>query len=297
MHIVFVLCLLFVYSAAATGRHWRALSPISPQTLASHAKACEYTKAHRINDATLAFPLKKQVKNAQGLYESILWTEQIEASKTAVIIVDSWDHHWCTTYERASDPMYREAANPWLHKLRMAGSTILFAPADVYTHYKTWNQYKKIDQVRKTRAFGKHRLSYPKLPWQPGNGCPNTNDHYNNAWSRITNELAICPDDGIHVDPEKIYNWFLQKGIKHIFYIGEALNMCLLFRPFGVPTMCAAHTGFKCSIVRELTYAGLGHADLYKKHPIQQLEAQRLMYDYYEKNIVPSTFSEMFQIK
>jgi hypothetical protein len=52
----------------------------------------------------------------------------VSADRIAVVLVDTWDKHWCFSAETRLQRLYRDRMAPWLARMREAGAKIVFAP-------------------------------------------------------------------------------------------------------------------------------------------------------------------------
>ena len=168
-------------------------------------------------------------------YRSIEW----DARKTAVVVCDMWDKHWCSSATKRVGEM-APRMNEVLKAARSRGALIIHCPSGTLDFYKDTPGRKLAQQAPKVE---------PKVPLQgwchldanseaplPINdsdgGCPEP-DKSHHAWSRQIETLEIIPGDAI-TDSAEAYYLMRQRGIENVIVMGVHTNMCVLGRPFGI---------------------------------------------------------------
>ncbi len=200
--------------------------------------------------------LRKQI---QPYGASATWTEanfeqNLAPSKTAILITDMWDKHWCRgATERVGQIAVR--MEPLLEKARAAGVLIIHAPSETMDFYGG-SEGRRLAQsaphVDPPEAAAP--LHDPPLPIDDSNGgCDTPGDTEHRAWSRETPLLTIAPGDVISDSGTEIFDVLRQHGIGTVFYMGVHANMCILNRTFGIRQL--ARWGIHCILVRDLTDA------------------------------------------
>jgi nicotinamidase-related amidase len=200
--------------------------------------------------------LRKQI---QPYGASATWTEanfeqNLAPSKTAILITDMWDKHWCRgATERVGQIAVR--MEPLLEKARAAGVLIIHAPSETMDFYGG-SEGRRLAQsaphVDPPEAAAP--LHDPPLPIDDSNGgCDTPGDAEHRAWSRETPLLTIAPGDVISDSGTEIFDVLRQHGIGTVFYMGVHANMCILNRTFGIRQL--ARWGIHCILVRDLTDA------------------------------------------
>jgi hypothetical protein len=96
-------------------------------------------------------------------------TEQplsILPAKTAVVVVDMWDRHWCTTYTaRVGNLVPR--MNLTLDATRRLGVQVVFAPSDVVGFYRDYPQRKAMQAAPQQPEPKKINFDAPLRRAQP----------------------------------------------------------------------------------------------------------------------------------
>ena len=186
------------------------------------------------------------------------WTEanfeqQFAPSRTAIIVTDMWDKHWCRgATERVGQIALR--MEPLLEKARAAGILIIHAPSETMDFYAGSEGRRLAQSAPHADPPEAAPLHDPPLPIDDSNGgCDTPGDTEHRAWTRETPLLTIAPGDVISDSGAEIYNVLRQRGIDTVFYMGVHANMCILNRTFGIRQM--ARWGIHCILVRDLTDA------------------------------------------
>ncbi|MDR0385078.1 MAG: NPCBM/NEW2 domain-containing protein [Prevotellaceae bacterium] len=178
----------------------------------------------------------------------------IDPSKTAVIIIDMWNFHWCmTATERVSAMVSR--MNRTLNTARELGMQIVWNPSDVVTSYSGYPQYEKAvavkhrrtPQVREALAV-KFTAPYGKCMCGPGIHC-----RINYGWDAMHPDLEIDDSDLISSSTDEIYTLLNDRGITGVIYMGVHTNMCVFGKPGAMSSMWRA--GFNCMLARDLNDA------------------------------------------
>src|SRR5437868_6067626 len=112
-------------------------------TLASHllvvVYACGFAAAGEpaLRDTKLTLHSRHRVETAtgSGRYHAITDTVEWDAPKTAIVICDMWDKHWCAGATRRVAEM-APRMNELLVKARRQGVLIIHCPSDTLDYYK-----------------------------------------------------------------------------------------------------------------------------------------------------------------
>jgi len=186
------------------------------------------------------------------------WTEgkfeqEFRPSKTAIVITDMWDQHWCTgATKRVGQIALR--MEPLLEKARASGILIIHAPSDTMSFYADAPGRRLAEDAPHSAPPEELTLEDPPLPIDSSDGgCDTPGDKEHQAWSRETPLLTIAPGDVISDNGTEIYNVLKQHHIGTIFFMGVHANMCILNRTFGIRQL--TKWNMRCVLVRDLTDA------------------------------------------
>lgn len=170
-----------------------------------------------------------------------------DPKKTAVIICDMWDKHWCKGATARVGEM-APRMNEVVREARRRGVTIIHAPSDTMRFYVDYPQRKKAQAAPPAAAatdLDKWRsLNQAKegpLPIDDSDGgcdeqpqCPQ-----GSPWKRQIAVIEIMPGDYISDRGDEVYNVLQAHGIENVIIMGVHANMCVLGRPFSIRQMVA----------------------------------------------------------
>lgn len=183
-----------------------------------------------------------------------LTTLALDPTKTAVIIIDMWNYHWCmTATERVSAMVPR--MNKVLEICRQQGMQIVWNPSDVATTYCGTPQYERAVAVKRQPTpevrepiSVEFTAPYGACLCGPGFRCGG-----NYGWDSMHPDLVIDEKDLISASTNEIYSLFAERGITNIIYMGVHTNMCVFGKPGAISDMWKA--GFQCLLARDLNDA------------------------------------------
>lgn len=190
-----------------------------------------------------------------------------KANKTAIIVCDMWDDHWCQSASRRVAEM-APTLNRFLETARQKGVFIIHAPSSVTDFYQGTPARTTAQQAPFVKApiplseverWGT-TWCWPDptfesvLPIDDSDmGCSCTPDKctIRDAWTRQIESIAIHPKDGLTDHGQETYNLLASRQIDNVILVGVHLNMCVLGRPFGIRQM--VKLGKNVALVRDLT--------------------------------------------
>ncbi len=182
-----------------------------------------------------------------------------DARKTALIICDLWDKHWCESATRRTGEM-APRINQLANTLRAKGAFIVHAPSDTMEFYKDAPQRKLAQNAPMALPpIPIARWNYidlaceAKLPIDDSDGGCDDQPQCRNyrAWKREHPAVQLAETDAVSDNGVEIYNLFARRGIKHVLLCGVHANMCVLGRSFGIRQL--VREGFDVALVRDLT--------------------------------------------
>jgi|GEM_PF-225545 len=197
-------------------------------------------------------------------------TEQKEtwaAARTAIIVCDMWDHHWCKSAEarvgELAGPM-----NAMLKAARAKGAFIIHAPSTCTGFYKDTPQRKRAQEAKfaktpkplaDTERWGT-MWNWPDstregvLPIDDsdmGCDCKGKKCEIKPPWTRQNAAIDIADEDAITDDGQETWNLLEERKIENVVLCGVHLNMCVLGRPFAIRQM--VRMGKHVALVRDMT--------------------------------------------
>src|SRR5947207_2931229 len=189
-----------------------------------------------------------------------------DAKKTALVICDMWDDHWCKSAARR----VAELAGPMndvVKQARAQGVFIIHAPSTTVKFYENTPQrnrartapfVKTTVPLSTTERWGtawcwpdpQRERDLPIDDSDMGCDCP-TRCAIRDAWTRQISSIEIAADDAITDNGQETINLLSQRGIENVILAGVHLNMCVLGRPFGIRQM--VHQGKNVALIRDMT--------------------------------------------
>ncbi len=213
----------------------------------------------------LNLTLRSRAKDAAGKAEEkkVGW----DASRTALIICDMWDDHWCKSAARRVGEM-AGPLNEIVKKARERGVFIIHAPSSVVEYYKGTPQravaqeapFAKAPVKLSTKDRWGTKWCWPDPSFEGvlpiddsdmGCSCPEPKCEIREAWTRQIKTIEVRKGDAITDNGQETYNLLASRKIDNVILCGVHLNMCVLGRPFGIRQM--VKVGKKVALMRDLT--------------------------------------------
>jgi len=193
--------------------------------------------------------------------------ERWDPAKTALVIVDMWDDHWC----RGAARRVAELAAPLEEAVRAArrrGVLVIHAPSTCTGFYKDTPARRRAQEApfAKTPAPLATEMRWGTawcwtdkaregdLPIDDSDmGCDcAAKCTIREAWTREIATIGIDPErDAVTDNGQETWNLLAQRGITNVIVMGVHLNMCVLGRPFAIRQL--VRLGLKVALVRDLT--------------------------------------------
>jgi nicotinamidase-related amidase len=234
--------------------HMRALSILASAFAIATLAGFAVTPAPS-GDAHSELVLRASVQPypAGGPRVEAYFNETIVNSRTAIIITDMWDKHWCSG-ATGRVGLLAARMEPVLESARRAGILIIHAPSETMDFYANAPGRLLAQNAPHVATPPELKLEDAPLPIDDSDGgCDTPGDKYYSAWKRENSALTIVPGDVISDDGAEIYNVLKEHQIDTVLYMGVHANMCILRRSFGVRQM--SKWGMRCILVRDLTDA------------------------------------------
>lgn len=211
---------------------------------------------------------------------------KLEVEKTAVLLCDMWDMHWCGFASARVDAM-APRINEVITAARNAGMLIVHSPSDTLGFYVEHPARRRIMGVKEIEPREVKQVDEPPLPIDDSDGgCPDDDTQYG-AWTRQHAAIGIHEADVISDNGREVYSYLRQHGIDTIIYMGVHTNMCILGRSFAIRQM--TRWGMNCILARDLTDSMYNPAmPPYVSHD----EGTELVVQHIEKYWAPTLHSE-----
>jgi len=240
-----------------------------------------------------AIELVAQSRDKNG--EVVKKAVRIVPAKTAVVVIDMWDRHWCKTFTARVGNL-APRMNRTLDACRKLGIQVVFAPSDVADFYKDFSQRKAMQAVRQHAEPKLVPFNPPATPG-PLDNCecgPSRPCRSANVWTRQLANLAIAEKDliGDCNNGRELLNLCQERGFDTLIYLGVASNMCVLSRSCGILNMKRhdLRTIVVGDMVEAITANGIG-PDGKPDHNFTPAKGSALVLRHIEQHIAPSVRS------
>jgi nicotinamidase-related amidase len=217
-------------------------------------------------DEPLRLTLRSRVKGDGDRFTVVEKKAEWPPRKTALIICDMWDDHWCKSAARR----VAEMAGPLNEVVKLArskGVFIIHAPSSVTAFYKDTPQRKRAQEapfvrtpvpLSKTERFGtcwcwpdpKREAVLPIDDSDMGCDCA-VHCPVREAWKRQIAAIEIAAEDAVTDDGQETWNLLSARGIDNVILCGVHLNMCVLGRPFAIRQQ--VYLGKNVALLRDFT--------------------------------------------
>jgi nicotinamidase-related amidase len=180
---------------------------------------------------------------------------KLDPTRTAVVVCDMWDDHWCKSAATRCAELAKKA-DPVLKACREQGMTIIHCPSDTMPFYKDHPARKRMLAVKKVEPPKAKDKPTPPLPVDDSDGgCDDAQPAKQfKAWTRQHAAIAIDEDkDYITDNGGEVYSLMAEKKIDTLIVMGVHTNMCVLNRTFAIKQM--VKWGKNVLLVRDLTDA------------------------------------------
>ncbi len=213
-------------------------------------------------------PAPDELKNATVEEKTV----PLDPKKTALLIIDMWDDHWCHGAAQRTGEL-AVPMNKLVHKARDLGILIVHAPSSCCDFYKgTPARQRALDValVDPPSSSGKapgwgskwcsldkqHEPAMPIVDSDGGCDCsPHCKSH--DAWKSQIKLIDIEDSDVISDNGQQIYSLMQERGIDNVLVMGVHLNMCVLGRPFGIRSQ--TYLGKNVLLIRDMTDTMYNH--------------------------------------
>jgi len=236
---------------------------------------------------TVRLHLRTRVEafKGSGEWQEVHFDRTVPVSRTAILICDMWDKHWCTGASRRVAAL-AERMNPVIDRARSCGIQIIHAPSEVMDFYQDAPQRRRMLAVTKIEPPSPVPLADPPLPIDDADGGCDTADSFYKAWTREIATLRIAPEDVISDNGAEIYSFLRGRGIENLLIMGVHTNMCVLNRSFAIKQM--TKWGMHCVLVRDLTDSMYNPED---RPFVAHDRGTELVIEHIEKHWAPSVLS------
>jgi putative membrane-bound dehydrogenase-like protein len=193
----------------------------------------------------------------QVIHKQVRWAPE----RTALIICDMWDDHWC----KGAAARVAEIApkmNEVVDAARTRGVFVIHAPSDVTEFYKDTPQRKRAQtakpatppvKIDRWRRIDREKEGPFPIDDSDG-GCddsPRCKEGPPYPWKRQIATIQIADQDAITDSGQEAFNLMEERGITNVIVMGVHANMCVLGRSFAIRQMVLL--GKNVVLVRDMT--------------------------------------------
>lgn len=248
---------------------------------------------------TLRLNLRERKETAPGSkeYKVVERTVDWDVMKTAVVIVDMWDGHYCRLAAQRVGVM-APRMNAATSAARNHGVQIIHAPSGVTYMYANTPHRKRMQQAplaKMPEGWNPTKwcdLDPTREPPLPVDTSKNASDDpiVGTAVQQFTQQhpgLDIVGYDGVSDNAQEIFNFCEANGITNIVIMGVHTNMCVLGRPFGIRAM--VRLGRNVVLARDLTDAMY---DPRQPPFVSHARGTELIIEHIEKHWCPTILSD-----
>jgi nicotinamidase-related amidase/type 1 glutamine amidotransferase len=227
-----------------------------PVDFSAPAKGAEDTAA----SGKFKLNVRRRVETKPGSrrYHAITESVDWDARKTALVICDMWDKHWCAGATKRVGEM-APRMNEVVAQARRLGALVIHCPSDTLDFYKDTPARllaQSAPAVETKRPLERWCRLDPgregSLPIDDSDGgcdCAPQCKNYK-AWSREIAALKVEPGDAV-TDSGEAYFLMRQRGIENVIVMGVHTNMCVLGRPFSIRQL--VYQGMDVVLMRDMT--------------------------------------------
>ena len=180
---------------------------------------------------------------------------ELDPTKTAVVICDMWDDHWCKSAADRCGKLAKEAA-PVVVAARRAGMTIIHCPSDTMDYYKESKARQRAKDAKKIEPPKPKEIVAPALPIDDSDGgCDDAVPaKFFKAWTHQHEAIPVDEEkDYVTDNGGEVYNILRDRGVTTVILMGVHTNMCVLNRSFAIKQL--RKWDIDCLLVRDLTDA------------------------------------------
>ncbi|MBS1834726.1 MAG: isochorismatase [Acidobacteria bacterium] len=236
-------------------------------------------------DVTLPLRTRVELFKGSGDWRESTQNFKLDPKKTALIICDMWDRHWCRGATERVPPIAKKAA-PVIAAARAKGILIIHAPSDTMQFYANTPQRQAIATLAKIDPPSPRNIDAPALPIDDSDGGCDTGESMFKAWSRQIATIPVEAGDLVSDQGSEVYTALKLRGIENLLVMGVHTNMCVLNRTFAIKQM--TRWGVRCILLRDLTDTMYDPKD---RPFVPHDQGTELVVEYIEKYWAPSVLS------
>jgi len=216
-------------------------------TLACSAALCTACSVFGSSDGVLDLHTR-HYEGDRCVEQTVRWNP----GKTALVVCDMWDNHWCVGATRRVSEL-AGPMNDVLEAARQRGIFVIHAPSTTMEPYEGTAARRRAKNARFSKSpvplanadrWGT-KWCWPDKQREPGMpiddsdmGCDClVKCKIRDAWTRQIVTIRIDDADAVSDNGQEVYNLLAKRRIENVILLGVHLNMCVLGRPFGIRQM------------------------------------------------------------
>ncbi len=245
-------------------------------------------------DFNFEFRNQKETEEGSGKFHSIMTPGKWDPAKTAFVICDMWDDHYCRNAARRVSEM-APRMNEVINAARKQGALIIHSPSGCMKVYEDTPQRKLAMSAPKVETKIPLKswcyldpAEEADMPVKVDQPCDDEGELRDRVrfYNKQIDALEIKEGDAI-TDSNEAYYLMAQRGIVNVVIMGVHTNMCVLGRPFGIRQMVAA--GKNVALVRDMTDTMYNPRD---EPYVNHFTGNDLVFEHIEKFWCPSITSD-----
>ena len=222
------------------------------------ASACCILPQAGAETLKLNFRAQTEIAEDAGKYHSITTPGEWDAGKTAIVICDMWDDHYCQNAARRVGEM-APRMNQVINAAREKGVLIIHCPSGCMDVYKDTPQRRLAQQAPPVETkIPLQNWCYldpaqeAQMPVKTDQPCDDLGKlrERRRFYSKQIDTLEIKEGDAV-TDSKEAYFLMKQRGITNVIIMGVHTNMCVMGRPFGIRQLVMQ--GQNVVLMRDLT--------------------------------------------
>lgn len=170
-------------------------------------------------------------------------------SRTALVICDVWDNHWCAdAFKRMCDLAPKIEAFSFV--ARSAGIKVIHAPSGTMCFYSNYPQRAMVRKLPEVSEPQVGQIDAPPLPIDDSDGGCSTGEPRDCLVRRQNINISIEPSDAIADSGQEFLRLSRFWDLNCFVYTGVHMNQCVLDRSFGIKRMTRWYQ--RCILLNDL---------------------------------------------
>ena len=172
----------------------------------------------------LGLRTRAETHKGSGVWREVSVQRPIDPARSAVLVCDVWDAHWCRTAAERS-ALLAGRIDELLRDARSAGARIVHSPSDTLERYESTPQRQRIRSLPPVEPPEPLDVPDVDLPIDDSDGGCDTGDcqpprprTLPRPWRRQHEAIEIADEDVISEDGAEIYSMLRGAGVDTLFF-------------------------------------------------------------------------------